>query len=142
MKIEIKKIVEVEAHAMAVLAQVRYWDDAIVNGVSDEDGNLIPCRKRDLWNPTIDIDSGIIKDWPLGTTAEVHYKVCDLCGFKVLGADDEILFEEKGCYVPLILCPGGKGYGDYIVMNIDSSGKIDGWRGELVALIFEETIDD
>ena len=32
-----------------VNAGVRYWEDAIVNGVEDSEGDLIPCREGDLW---------------------------------------------------------------------------------------------
>jgi hypothetical protein len=26
------------------------------------------------------------------------------------------------------MCPKGEGYGDYVIMNIDSDGKIEKWQ--------------
>lgn len=35
------------AQYIQVSAQVRYWEDASVNGVFDDDGTLIPLRTGD-----------------------------------------------------------------------------------------------
>ena len=45
---------------------VRYWEDATVNGETDEDGSRIPCRKGDDWCPLIELESGQIEGWPEG----------------------------------------------------------------------------
>ena len=34
-------------------------------------------------------------------------------------------------YVPSIMCPEGKGYGDYVIMEIDGDGRIAKWRADL-----------
>jgi len=107
MKVKIKIKKEVEVKTLQVKAGVRYWEDSEVNGENDtENGDNIPCKVGDIWKPIIDIDKGIITNWKQGTTASIHYKVCDCCGWDLL---DE------------------NGYGDYIIMNIDASGCIQDW---------------
>lgn len=109
---------------------VRYWEDAKVNGVADEDGNLIPKREGDLWQPIIDLATGKIVDWPQGTEADVHYKVCDAGRYALLDADmQEVIGIES--YVPAIMCPEGNGYGDYVIMKIDGTGQIAKWEVDL-----------
>jgi len=128
MKLKIRTKKEVDIKTLVVKAEVRYWEDATVDGVEDDNGNLIPCRSGDLWNPIIDIETGVITNWKQGTKAEVHYKVCD-CGSYYLqdGNGDEVLMIEDN-YVPSIMCPKEAGYGDYIIMDIDENGKIDKWK--------------
>lgn len=109
---------------------VRYWEDADVNGTTDEDGSLIPCRSGDSWCPVIDIETGAIRDWPAGTTADIHYKVCDAGAYQLLDADMNVVKEIEG-YVPSIMSPGGNGYGDYVIMTIGPDGKIADWRVDL-----------
>lgn len=60
-----------------VEAEVRYWEDASVNGQEDTDGKLMPFRFGKKWCPIIRLDDGYIIGWPKGMTADVHYKVCD-----------------------------------------------------------------
>jgi len=120
-------------------AGVRYWEDAIVNGVEDEDGSRIPCRVGGNWCPTIDLRTGKVVGWPEGTTADIHYKVCDDGRYWLLNEAGERIAERDG-YVPgRYLCHGDNGYGDYIIMKIDGSGAIaeyrrpsglDGWEAE------------
>lgn len=114
-----------------VKAEVRYWEDAYVNGVSDDEGDLIPCRDGDFWCPEIDIDSGVILNWEKGKTAKVHYKVCDCCGWDIKDEEGNIVASVDDDYVPNTLSPADSGYGDYIIMNIDENGKIDRWYFEV-----------
>lgn len=120
----------VDATLLKVEAGVRYWEDGEVNSVKDEYGDLIPCRRGDAWCPIIEIDTGTIRDWPSGVEAEVHYKVCDAGTYSLIDVDGEVLKRLDG-YVPSIMSPGGDGYGDYIIMSIDGSGRIEGWRADL-----------
>lgn len=137
MKVKFKKEVEADARYLDVKANVRCWDDATVNGIKDEDGGLIPCRQGDLWKPIIDIDKGIITNWEKGKTADIHYKICDAGVYTVLDNNTNILKEKDG-YVPNILSPGGSGYGDYIIMKIDESGKIENWEIDLDDIFEDE----
>lgn len=116
-----------EVSTLKVSAGVRYWEDGIVDGVEDVNGNLIPCRENDYWCPVIDIDSGVITNWEKGKKASVHYKVCDDGEYEVLNKDGKTVVSISG-YVISSLCPKGNGYGDYIIMDIDENGKIDGWK--------------
>lgn len=129
------EITETKKTAVAFLkveAGVRYWEDGMVNGVGDEDGSLIPCRNGDFWEPIIDLATGTIEGWPEGTTADIHYKVCDDGRYTLLDAERQPVKAIDG-YVPAIMSPGGEGYGDYIIMTIDGAGKIQDWRCDVGA---------
>ncbi len=107
-----------------------YWEDAEVNGKVDEDGSLIPCRKGDLWCPVIDLAEGRIVDWPHGTTASIHYKVCDEGIYELLDADGKVACKRDG-YVIKMMCPQEDGYGDYVIMNVGADGVIANWKVDL-----------
>lgn len=111
---------------------VRYWEDAEVNGVEDETGDLIPCRSGDSWCPTIVLATGTIEGWPAGVTADIHYKVCDDGRYTLLDANHEKVCTLDG-YVPKMMCPGGSGYGDYVIMTVGPDGKIGNWHADLSA---------
>ena len=128
MKTKITQQVEVDLTHLRLKCQVRYWEDATVSGAEDIDGTLIPFRVGDLWCPVIEIDTGQIVDWPQGTVAHVHYKVCD-AGVYELCAGEEVLLTEDG-YVPEILNVSKESYGDYVVLEIDENGKIKHWPDE------------
>jgi len=134
--VTIIKKTEVEVKMLSVDAGVRYWEDATVNGVADTSGDLIPCRKGDAWMPTIDLETGIITNWEQGKAASIHYKVCD-AGVYTLTDEQGNTVQEISGYVPKIMCPGGSGYGDYIIMNIDATGRIDKW-----SVLLDEFDDD
>ena len=110
---------------------VRYWEDAKVNGEEDsEDAPRIPLKRGDTWEITVDLETGVIANWPEGVTADTHYKVCDDGIYRVLKEDGTVAVERDG-YVPAMLSPGGNGYGDYVIMKIDGNGKIENWRADL-----------
>lgn len=112
-----------------VCAEVRYWEDASVNGVEDKDGTLIPFRVGALWKPLIRLADGYVADWPEGTTASIHYKVCDAGDYWLTDEHGERLAKWKGYYVPdRFLCHGDRGYGDYIIFKVGGGGMIEGWR--------------
>jgi hypothetical protein len=115
-------------------AGVRYWEDATVDNIEDVDGTLIPFRKDDAWCPTIDLQTGKVLNWPEGTAASVHYKVCDDGLYWLLDRDFVRIARYRSDYVPgAFLCHGGNGYGDYIIMDIGPDGRIaDYERPEIV----------
>ena len=39
------------------------------------------------------------------------------------------------------MCPADDGYGDYIIMNIDENGFIQGWNKELIEKLIKEEED-
>ena len=130
MKIKLK--IEKEFEVKYLLAEVgaRYWEDATVNGVEDTEGKLIPCRNGDYWKPLIEIESGLITNWTQGVKAEIHYKCCDDGVYRLLDKD-RIEIKSIDGYVPKIMCPKENGYGDYVIMDIDTNGQIQKWRSDL-----------
>ncbi len=132
-EITINKPVTVNAVYLKAECGVRYWEDAEVNGVQEqEDAPTLPFAKGDMWSPLIEIDTGTIVDWPQGTTADVHFKVCDAGVYTLLDADKSELVQISG-YVPRIMSPKENGYGDYVIMEIGADGKIADWRADLEA---------
>lgn len=132
-KISIKTTVEVDVKFLKADCGVRYWEDAEVNGVEDDENKpAMPFASKDSWCPIIDIEAGAIVDWPKGVTAETHYKVCDAGVYTLLDGDGNEVKQING-YVPSIMCPDGGGYGDYVIMKIDGDGKIANWRIDLSA---------
>jgi len=128
MKVKIKVEKEVEIKTLIVKAGVRYWEDSEVNGENDtENGENIPCKNGALWSPHIDIETGKILNWKQGVKAEVHYKVVDCCGYELLDEEGNIIVSKEDGYVPETLAPKERGYGDYIIMDIDENGQIDRW---------------
>lgn len=128
MKIELTVKKEFEVKTLLVEADVRYWEDATVNGVEDENGDLIPCKVGDTWKPIIDLETGLITNWEKGKEADIHYKVCDAGEYWLQDENGEKIVKAKGYYVPDFLAIDDSGYGDYIIMKVDKDGKINNWR--------------
>lgn len=139
MKIEL--IVKKEFDVKYLLAAVgaRYWEDSCVNGVSDEQGDLIPCREGKYWNPLIDIETGKIVNWETGKTAEIHYKSCDDNTFTLMDEKQEVIKSIEG-YVIKMMCPKEAGWSDYVIMDIDENGIIKDFEVDLSD--FENSTDD
>lgn len=110
-------------------AGVRYWDDATINGESDTNGTLTPFRIGDNWCPIIRLADGLVMDWPVGMTADIHFKVCDAGEYWLLNEERKRVAKWAGFYVPNdFLCHGDEGYGDYIILKVDGDGFIKGWQ--------------
>lgn len=117
-----------DAKYLIVNANVRHWVDATVNGVEDVGGKLIPCRSNDLWLPKIRLCDGQIMSWPEGTSADIHYKVCDAGEYFLADFNGKQIAKWNGHYVPDDILAGGDGYGDYIILKINGDGKIENWK--------------
>lgn len=126
MEISVIRVEKVQVKSLKVEADVRYWEDAEVNGVTDESGEAIPCRVGNSWSPVIDLETGVIAGWPENTIARIHYKVCDAGRYALLDSKGKEVVVKDG-YVPGIMSPGGQGYGDYIIMNVGPTGIIENW---------------
>ena len=146
MKISIIKPVEIETKFLEVRAGVRYPEDSEfievendrkVNYINDDEENpKMPfieaendkCgHKKFYWTPTIDLENGVIINWPKGVKVHVFYKVCD--DFECTVYDEyynEVLHYEG--YVPDFMAIEEEGYGDYIDMIIDENGCIQDWN--------------
>lgn len=128
MKVKVKNKVELDAKFIDCKIGVRYWEDATVNGEEDTEGSLIPFRDEDdYFKIRIDIETGIIEGWPEGTTANIHYKVCD-DGVYTLVSSEGVKIIEKDGYVPEFLSIEENGYGDYVIFNVDKNGKVENWK--------------
>ena len=138
MNIEITEKKKVDVKTLAVQANVMYWEDSEINGVADEDGDLTPLRSGDNWEPSVEIETGKIREWPIGTVASIHFKVCDGFSFRLLDENDQVVYTSEEGYVPKFFCPKDSGYGDYIIMDIDSSGVIQGWDKSRIIDALEE----
>lgn len=137
MKVTVIVEKEVELKTLLVKAGVRYWVDVVINGVKYSDDSpeddinskaSTPCVIGDLWMPEIEIETGKILNWKQGVKAEIHYKVCDCCGWELKDENGEVVLSAEDGYVPSTLCPKEKGYGDYIIMDIDENGMIADWE--------------
>ena len=146
MKISIIKPVEIEIKFLKVRAGVRYPEDSEfievendrkINYISDDDENpKMPFmevendkygHKKFYWTPKIDLENGVIINWPKGVKVHVFYKVCD--DFECTAYDEydnEVLHYEG--YVPDFMAIEEEGYGDYIDMIIDENGCIQKWN--------------
>jgi hypothetical protein len=125
-------------------ARVRYWEDAVVNCYEYVAGSLIPCREGNSWKPSIELATGKILGWPMGTTADIHYKICDDGDYWLADLEGNKLYKWAGDYVPdRLLCVGDSGYGDYIILKVRADGRIADWvmplfdTGEWVRLVAE-----
>lgn len=117
---------EFDIEYLFVEAGVIRWDDGIMNGIEDKDGN-IPCRDGDCWKPLININTGKIVNWTQGVRATIHYKVCDNGTYKLLDVNMELIKKIRD-YVPKMLSPKAEGWGDYIIMDIEPNGQINDWK--------------
>lgn len=118
-----------QAKFIEVDAGVRYWEDGSINGVDDDDDGKMPLRRGDSWAPIIELSTGYVVDWPEGTAADIHYKVCDAGEYWLLDSTKARIAKWKGHYVPDdILCVSNRGYGDYIIMQIKPDGFISEWQ--------------
>lgn len=133
MKLTLNQEKQVEAKYIQVLAAVRYWDDASVNGESDENGANVPFKHGDIWEPLIDIDNGLVVDWPEGVEVDFHFKVCDSGSYHLLDEDKNILASIINNYVPDGLCHGDRGYGDYIIFSVNGNGGIEKYSNKVDA---------
>jgi hypothetical protein len=117
-----------QARYIEVSAGVRYWEDAILNGHEDTEGR-IPLRSGERWIPVIELATGRILNWPEGTEAKIHYKVCDDGDYWLLDEAKRRIAKWKGYYVPgAILCLEGSGFGDYIIFKVGGDGMVIGWK--------------
>lgn len=112
----------------------RYWEDAELNGIrEDAEKPKMPgvCpvkhffydKKQLAWCPVIDLDRGCIINWPVGNVAKIHYKSCDENRIVIRDRHGDLVKDYEG-YVPRFLDPYRDGFGDYVIMEIDSNGYI------------------
>jgi hypothetical protein len=114
MKIEIPTTKTVDIKFVRVVLPIRHGSEAM-----PED---FPLRQGDVWQATIDLETGIIENWPQGKTGEFYMKVTDMGSYYLMDADRNDVLSIEQDYVPHGVIPGK--YGDYVQMEIDESGRI------------------
>lgn len=131
-----------------VSAKPRFIEDAWINNQRDTDDYEIitgmkpkmPFLDTDFtWNIIIDLETGKILNWPEGTTAKVHYKVCDECSCGIY--DENMHGKLVEDYVPKILAysDDSYGFGDYIILDIESDGHLKDFpTGEKLQELLED----
>lgn len=125
MKVLLQDSKSVAIKYLQVDANVRYWDDATINGEKDDAGSLVPFKEGDSWKPLIDLENGIIFDWPNDVEADFCFKVCDAGDYYLLDENKKQVAMHNNFYVPDgLLCYGNNGYGDYIIMQVNGKGEI------------------
>jgi hypothetical protein len=130
MKLKLKVEKEFEVKYLQARVGARYWEDSTVDGVEDEEGDLIPCRDGEYWCPLIDLETGIILNWEQGKVASIHYKSCDDNEFILLDENKNHVKSIDG-YVIDIMSPKEEGYGDYVIMDVLANGQIQEYKCDL-----------
>lgn len=129
MKLTVKKPVEIEVKYVRLSVAVRYDEEDMPND--------FPFRKGDIWDVTIDTDTGTIVDWPQGVEHSLHMKVCDEGSYWLLDAERNVVGQIENDYVPNGVIPGS--YGDYIEIAIQDDGTIENWPSRIdVSAFFPE----
>lgn len=149
MEVYISKPIQYDVKTIVVKAVVRYPEDAELieeklddqnrpynNYINDDEENpKMPFieveydkygHKRFCWQPTIDLENGVIINWPKGVKVHVFYKVCDEFECTVYDKNDNEVLHYEG-YVPDFMAIEDEGYGDYIDMIVDENGYINDW---------------
>lgn len=133
MNVQITKKESVDVKYLKCSIGARYWEDSSVNGEEDTNGDLIPLREGDYWCPIIDLDTGIIKDWPNDKTADIHYKSCDDNHFELLDSEMNSVHSQNS-YVPDFLAINDDSFGDYVIFEIEENGQIKDWGSKKIDL--------
>ena len=108
---------EVDIKTVSVALPCRYDDEDIPFD--------FPLRDGDMWNANIDIDTGVISDWPKGKSGDMFMKICDTGKYELFDVDGKSVALLEDGYVPNNLIPGE--YGEYVDFKIDENGKITNW---------------
>lgn len=111
----------------------RYWEDVDIRSdnndyYSDNDYKNMPLRDDDKWILEIDVDTGSVRNWTNGVEASIHYKICDDGKYFILDKNYTDIAKFESEYVPSILAIDDEGYGDYIILTINSDGIINDWK--------------
>jgi hypothetical protein len=119
MRLTVNKPVEIDVSAIRVVVPVRYGEEDIPND--------FPFRVGDVWDVTVNIDSGEIQGWVSKghPAAQCYMKVVDQGRYYLLDYDEIEVKRIEQDYVPSCI-PGE--YGDYIEFNIGADGVVQDWH--------------
>lgn len=130
MKATIKVEKEVEIKYVKLQVAVRYDEEDIPND--------FPLRNGNMWNAKIEIDKGIVVDWPQGQKGNLEMKICDEGSYYLLDENDNVILSIEEDYVPNKLLPGS--YGDSLKLHIGENGVISNWysKPSIEDFLFED----
>jgi hypothetical protein len=117
MKIKLPITTEIEVTHLHMMLPVNYGEEEIPND--------FPFRKNDSWSVVVELDTGMIVDWPKGKSADVHLTVKDGGTYELVGNDGRIVAAIEGDYVPHGIVPGS--YGDTVELKIAADGCVTNW---------------
>lgn len=132
-----------ESRILNTRLHVRYTENGKVNGVRDIDYQeqpeltpSMPFMQKEgssyYWCLRIDVNEGIVLNWPTGIVADTYYKVCDECEINYEVNGNVIATNDGYYYCPDFLSLEDEGYGDYVILHIEGDGKIRNWNPKLV----------
>lgn len=152
MKIKVIMPTEVEVSYVNCYLFVRYWEDSDVSKDGSEfsevymDGSNLPQSMMLDYSPEItsykgfendkcfymqiNPDTGQIMNWEKGYAMKVHWKVVDQGVYEYVDNNGNVIKRFDCDYVPDYLAIEDSGFGDYVIMNIDSNGYIHNWNKE------------
>jgi hypothetical protein len=116
MKLTAKRPADLDVAAIRIVAAVRYEEEDIPND--------FPFRRGDVWDVTVEADTGRIRGWPEGRTGDVHMKVADQGSYYLLDKEGKVIASREEDYVPRCI-PGE--YGDYLIFQIRPDGTVKDW---------------
>lgn len=128
MRLVIYKKIEVPVRYLELEVAVRFEEEDMPNDA--------PLRIGDLWKAVIDLETGVIQDWPQGKTLSFDMKVCDQGTYILRDAEMKEVERIEEDYVPGNLLPEG---GDYLTLKIDETGKITNWLKHPTLEDFQES---
>ena len=121
MKIVAKVEKEINIKYVLIDISPRYIGDSQDDDVPSD----FPLLNGENWKAYVDVDTHLIKDWPIGIDARLQAKVCDAGSYYLIDDMENIVASKENDYVPNGLVPGK--YGDYIDLDIDIDGRIKNW---------------
>lgn len=128
MKVTVNRPTEIEIDKIRMCLAVRYGEEDIPNDFPGRDGDMLEL--------VVNLETGVIDDWPAGRSFDVYMKVCDQGSYYLMRGDKEVARLEEE-YVPNGVVPGE--YGDYVELAIDESGRITNWpKNPDVSVFFNE----
>lgn len=97
-----------------------------VNYGEEDIPNDFPMRKDDIWEATVEMDTGMILDWPTQTEPkELFMKVTDGGSYALIDDAGKVVASIEEDYVPNGVVPGEDG--DYVHLEITADGVISNW---------------
>ena len=114
---------EVEISEVVIDISPRYIGDSEDDDMPT-DFPLLNDNKNN-WVARVNIDTGVIANWPQGDARKMHVKVCDAGTYRLMDENFNEIAAIVNDYVPHGVVPGS--YGDYVELTIDEAGRITNW---------------